>query len=130
MTEVEKESMQPVFFFLQDMNINVFVDPTADLLEKYIQNEKEPVIIKSLISEAPIQKLNGINTTTLEKLLVDAFCEADIFSSQQGQELQNIFMEAMSKYTVNKNRLLRYASRRNKKTAFSEYINSLVLNIQ
>ena len=122
--EVEKEATQSIFYFLKEAKYSVFIDPTSDLLEKYLPSEKESLIIRSLVSEAPLQNVNGIYTASLEKMLVDVFCDDVIFSAQQGTEMRTLFKEALSKYSVNENRMLRYANRRRKKESFIKYLNS------
>ena len=122
--EVEKEATQSVFYFLKEAKYSVFIDPTSDLLEKYLPSEKESLIIRSLVSEAPLQNVNGIYTASLEKMLVDVFCDDVIFSAQQGTEMRTLLKEALSKYSVNENRMLRYANRRRKKESFIKYLNS------
>ena len=67
--------------------------------------------------------LQGVVTTTIEKLLVDVFCDDVLFAAQQGSEMEIIFREAFEKYTINENKMLRYADRRRKKEAFSNYLN-------
>lgn len=123
--EVDKDASQSVFFYLKENKFSVFIDPTKDLIEKYIPDEKETLIVKSLVSEAPVQIINRINTATIEKMLVDIFCDDVIFAAQQGSEMRIIFKEAMIKYSVNENRMLRYADRRRKKDSFREYLNSI-----
>ena len=58
-------------------------------------------------------------------MLVDVFCDDVILSAQQGSEMRTIFQEAMDKYTVNENRMIRYADRRRKKKAFMDYLSSV-----
>ncbi len=101
------------------------MNPTSDLLEKYLPIDKESLIIRSLVSEAPIQNIKRINTASLEKMLVDVFCDDVIFSAQQGSEMRTLFKEALSKYSVNENRMLRYADRRRKKESLKKYLNSI-----
>ena len=122
--EVEKDATQSIFYFLKEAKYSVFIDPTTDLLEKYASSEKESLIIKSLVSEAPLQNIKGINTASLEKMLVDVFCDDVIFPSQQGAEMRTLFEEALNKFSVNENRMLRYADRRRKKGSFINYLNS------
>ena len=122
--EVEKEATESVFFYLKEEKYTVFVEPTKDIIEKYLPNEKETLIVKSLITEAPLQNVSGIMTVTIEKMLVDIFSDDSLFSAQQGSEMSTIFQEAMSKYAVNENRMLRYADRRRKKESFREYLSS------
>lgn len=123
--EVEKEATQSVFFYLKEEKYPVFVDPTEDIFEKYLSDEKENLIVKSLVTEAPLQKIAGLNTVTIEKMLVDIFSDELIFSAQQGSEMKTIFLEALSKYSVNENRMLRYADRKGKKESFRNYLNTI-----
>jgi len=128
--EVDKNATQAVFFYLKENKYSVFIDPTKDLIEKYLPDEKESLIVKSLVSEAPIQPINKINTATIEKILVDIFCDDVIFAAQQGSEMRNIFKDAISKYTLNENRMLRYADRRRQKDSFQEYLGSITNLLQ
>src|SRR5690606_41089547 len=93
-----------VFYILREIKKSVFIEPTSDILEKYIVNEKETFIIKPLISEAPIQNINGVETLTIEKMLVDIFCDDVIFVAQQGVEMRTIFKNAFEKYTINQSK--------------------------
>lgn len=67
--EVDKETTQSVFYFLKETKKNIFLEPDAEILSLYASAEKETIIIKSLVSEAPVQMLQGVVTTTIEKLL-------------------------------------------------------------
>jgi len=72
-----------------------------------------------------MQKANGVQTITIEKLLVDIFCDEIVFVAQQGGEMQIIFRNAFEKYSINENKMLRYADRRSKKEAFNIYLNKI-----
>jgi hypothetical protein len=123
--EVEKDAAQSVFFFLKEAKYSVFIDPTKDLIEKYLPDEKETLIVKPLVTEAPTQKIEGLNTTTIEKILVDIFCDEVIFSTQQGAEKRTIFKEAFTKYTINQSKMLRYADRRRKKEELNQFVKTI-----
>jgi hypothetical protein len=125
LVETEKDTTESVFYFLKDSNKNVFIDPTLEILSRYVSFEKEAIIVKSLVSEAPIQNVQGVQTTTIEKILVDIFSDEKIFAAQQGREMQTIFKNAFEKYTINENKMLRYADRRRKKEAFNNYLNKV-----
>ena len=125
LVEVEKEAIDSVFFFLKERNYPVFIDPTNDILDKYLPIGKEAVIVKPLVTESPTQPVDGVMTASLEKMLVDIFCDNIIFSSHQGAEMRNIFHEAHIKYSLNQNRMLRYANRRGKKDGLRKYLNSI-----
>lgn len=122
--EVEKDATEAVFYFLKELKYSVFIEPNSELLEKYLPNERDILIVKSMVSEAPIQKVKGIITTSLEKMLVDIFCDNVLFGAQQGGEMRTIFNEAFAKYLINQNRILRYADRRGKKHSFKKYLTS------
>jgi hypothetical protein len=125
LVEVEKEATDSLFFFLKDANYSVLLEPTLEIINKYLPKINETLIIKSLVSGAPVQQILGITTTTIEKMLVDIYCDDVIFSAQQGSEMRSIFTEAFNKYSVNKNRMLRYADRRRRKEGFTNYLNNI-----
>lgn len=121
--EVDKDAMESIFYYLKDRNYSVYMEPSKELIRRYMIDEKEPWIVKSLVSEAPIQQVNGIPTVTIEKLLVDIFCDPIVFSAQQGSELNQIYREAFEKYAISESKMLRYASRRRKKKELDNYLN-------
>jgi len=47
-------------------------------------------IIIPVTSKAPTQKIEGIITTTIEKLLVDLICDIKLYETFQGAELAYI----------------------------------------
>ena len=120
--EIEKDVKESVFYALMELGKEVYLDPTEEVLNKYVVNKKDPIIITSLVTEAPTQEVNGVNTITLEKLLVDIFCNETLFGAHQGAELERIYSSALEKYTVSNTKLLRYASRRNKKEEMKSLI--------
>lgn len=126
LVEVEKESMESVFLFLKEKYNIVFLNPNSDILEQYVFNANNPIIVKPLISEAPLKKTKNANTPTIEKILVDLFCDENLFQFYQGRERNTIFKEAFAKYTINNTKLLRYASRRGKKKELEKYINQII----
>ena len=77
--------------------------------------------------EAPVQNIKDMNTLTIEKMFVDIFCDDIIFSAQQGSEMKLIFNEAIKKYTINANRMLRYADRKRKEYIIFKYLKNLPL---
>lgn len=125
LVEVEKEGMESLFYFLKDKNMPVYLDPSPELIRRYVTDEKNPWIVKLLVSESPTQEINGITTVTLEKILVDIFCDPLLFDAQQGSEMDRIFKEAFEKYAINESKMLRYASRRRRKQALNNYLNEI-----
>ncbi|MCC5917439.1 MAG: hypothetical protein JJU02_08955 [Cryomorphaceae bacterium] len=125
LVEADKEITNSAFYFLREIKKSVFIEPTKDILEKYIVNQKEVIVIKPLITEAPTQNINDIETATLEKILVDIFCDDVIFLAQQGAEKRTIFKEAFTKYTINQSKMLRYADRRRKKEELNQFVETI-----
>ena len=115
LVEAERETIDAVFHFIKETHKNTFKEPSRDIMENLVFDGKDAVIVKSLISEAPLQDADAVNVPTIEKILVDLVADAEIFFFLQGHEILNIFESALGKYTVNTDRLLRYAKRRNKK---------------
>lgn len=125
LVETDKETTNAVFYFLREIKKSVFIDPTKDILEKYVVKENEIFVVKPLVSEAPTQNINGVETASIEKMLVDIFCDDVIFSAQQGVEMRTIFKEAFAKYTINQSKILRYADRRRKKEELSQFVKTI-----
>ena len=94
-------------------------------MSDYIRLDKKSFIVKPLVSESPIQEVNGINVPRIEKLLVDIQCDRDFFYLQ-GQESLYMMQNAVANYNVNIGMLLRYASRRNIKPQIEKYIKEFV----
>ncbi|MFZ2397637.1 MAG: type IV toxin-antitoxin system AbiEi family antitoxin domain-containing protein [Smithella sp.] len=116
LVEVEREVIDSVFHFVKEINQEkyTFKEPLHEMMGMFVLESKGSIIVKSLTSEAPLQDVDHITVPAIEKILVDLYADSDIFSFLQGSEMLNIFESALGKYTVNTNRLLRYAKRRNK----------------
>ena len=115
MVEVERESVESVFHFLKETNKNIFREPTKQILADIVSDLPNAIIVKPLITESPLVENNGVVMPALEKILVDLYTEKDLFSFAQGYEFLNILRSAVEKYTINRDKLLRYARRRGKK---------------
>ena len=113
--DIERVAMESVFLTLQSRypSIHLLLNPTTQECERYITTE-ELIIVRPLVNEAPITKVDGITVPTLEKILVDTAGDKELIFAQ-GAELFTIYKNAFSSYIVSKARLLRYASRRNRK---------------
>ncbi len=109
--ETEREATSAVFNHLQDEGQAAYLRPTRDFIYHYIDLSQPAIFVKPLITESPTQKNGGVLVPTLEKLLVDLQKDPDFFYLQEAEGL-DIFSNALSLYTINKSRLLRYASRR------------------
>jgi hypothetical protein len=124
--ETEKDATEYVFNYLTDSykNVRVFHNPDRRIIQLYLFNHDEEIIVKPLISEAPLIESEYIRVPSIEKLLIDSISDVDLFSGQQG-ELDYIYKTAFGKYRVNINKLKRYARRRNKITQLEDRISRL-----
>ena len=125
--ETEREATSAVFNHLRDEGRTAYLRPTRDLIYKYIDLSQPAIFVKPLITESPVQECNGVLVPTLEKLLVDLQKDADFFYLQEAEGF-NIFRNAMSLYTINESRLLRYASRRGIRKEIETIIKSINSN--
>ncbi len=112
--EVDKELTEILFHRLRDSGEAVYLKPSQEVMQNYVDIGKPGIIIKPLITGAPTTTENGVPMSTLEKLLVDTLCDED-FSYLQGGEWYYMIEMAADNYNINKSRLLRYAGRRGKK---------------
>ena len=122
--EVEKDASEFVFDRLKSDGVKAFYKPDADMMYRYVNLDERNVFVKNLVSEAPLQKIDGIPVSTLEKILVDIYCDQD-FSYLQGSEYVRIAENAMTIFNINKTKLLRYAKRRGVKEELEKIYNEL-----
>lgn len=121
--ETEKDVCEQTFFLLKSPDWQVFLLNTGNnVIDYYFMDDKEVVVIKSLISRSPLLVQDKLSIPSLEKILVDIFCDEKLFSAYSGQELMNIYKYVQKKYTINYSRLLNYAGRRNRRDKISELV--------
>lgn len=121
--EIDKELTHPLFFHLQEEKKEVFLDPDAAMMRDYVLAKKNPAIVRPLITRAPLQKTsNGLPVASLEKILVDLFCDQDLFISYQGTELKNIYTNAWKNYLLNLSTLINYARRRKREKSLMDFL--------
>ena len=116
--DVEKDVVDAVYFALKEKFIKVMaVQNLYDGLSEF----NNYIIVRPLITEAPIQKTGKIHTATLEKILVDMAVDKEFFPFQ-GNEIFTVFKSAFECYTINQNTLFRYAARKNRKEEIKKII--------
>ena len=82
--EANKEELEPLFYHFKDEGLeNVFLNPEEDTLYRYARDKEVPIVLKPLISRAPLmEEKYGTKTVivpTLEKILVDLYTDEAIF---------------------------------------------------
>lgn len=121
--DVEREVAESVFNLLNiDSNKRVFLLPSLTDFERYISNN-EAIIIRPLVSESPLQLIEGVSTPAIEKILVDIVGDLE-FSFLQGLEINHVYITIFERHSVNKNKLLRYATRRGRKEEVEKLLNA------
>ena len=123
--DVEKDASEFVFDHLKSDGVNAYYKPDEDMVYRYINLDERNVFVKNLVSEAPLQKIDGIPVSTLEKILVDIYCDKD-FSYMQCSEYMRIAENAITLFNINKTKILRYAKRRGAKEELEEIYNDLL----
>ncbi|MFZ4402364.1 MAG: DUF6577 family protein [Bacteroidales bacterium] len=118
--EVERDAVEAVFGQLRDKYKNVLKGKSNE----DVYSGESVIVVRPLVSGFPDQLVRNVPTTCIEKLLVDLFTDKE-FEFLQGYELTHIFNNAFSKYTINLDRLLRYASRKEKRSIMADYINTI-----
>jgi len=126
--EIDKDSVESVFHHLKDTGSfnNIFLRPDESVINTYISESIEPIILKSMVSKAPIVKVKSVFVPTIEKILVDLYCDEKIFFAFQGHQLIKIYENCLDKYIINYSRLFNYARRRKREEAIKEF---LVINL-
>jgi hypothetical protein len=114
LVDVEREVVESVFNLLNsDSSKRVYLMPSSTDFERYI-NTNDAIIVRPLVSESPLQLVDEIKTPAIEKILVDIVEDVE-FSFLQGVEINYVYNTIFEKHNINKNKLLRYASRRGRK---------------
>lgn len=136
--EIEKGFEESLFYELKDsLNKEVYLNPDEKVINLYIAESNQPVIIKKLLTRSPLLKSKEkkvyFYTPSLEKILVDLFCDERLFYYVQGSELIHIYENSITKYSINYTKLFSYAKRRereqNIKQFMTNHINHLVKDI-
>ena len=131
--EVEKEFEESLYYFLNDsLQMNFFLNPDEKQIKFYISEINSSVVIKRLVTRAPIIKIKEkktiISTATLEKIMVDLFADESLFHFYQGSELIYIFERILNRYSINRTKLFSYAKRRKKEQEIKQFISNHIPN--
>ncbi len=136
--EIEKDFIESLYYELKDSSIKeLYFNPNDKAIDFYIAESDYPVIIKKIITRAPIarrtEKSVKFYTPLLEKILVDLLAEERLFYYLQGSELIHIYESAISNYAINFTKLFSYAKRREREQVIKQFmtnhINHLVKDI-
>ena len=124
MLEVDKRELGGILTSLRSRYTNVYSFKEAIAARNTIM---DAIIVKPLITDSPLLDNDGVSVPALEKKLVDLIADRDFFRLDD-RTLQREFQRAFEVYPINRNRLLRYAGRRNVAGETTDMIDSLNQN--
>ena len=120
--QAEKDISSFVFRFLQEEGYgNVMLKPTKKVFDLYWA--KDTIVVTDLVSEAPIQ-MSDPHKITMEKMLVDIYCDKLIRGTFSMAEYPSIVEQAFDKYRIDRTRMLRYARRRNREKEIAHVLDA------
>lgn len=125
--DVERDVAESVYNHLKETNPTIFYKPGKELLHNYILGLDYALLVRPLVSEAPLQEVRGVMTVTVEKLLVDAYSDLE-FEFVHGMEIEHVYNNAFSRYSINISKLHRYADRKKKKKEILKLIEGFTPN--
>jgi hypothetical protein len=125
--EVEKELKKSVFNLLMDSNFrNVYIEPDQFVMNTYVSENQNSIIVKPLISKSPVQTIENSTVPKLEKILVDLFSDNRYLIAYKGYEQKIIFENAYDMYQVNFTCLVNYSRRRKKDKSLIDFLISAI----
>jgi len=96
-------------------------NPSKEMRD-YIYAKRDSIVINRLVTRAPICRVEGISSPTLEKILVDILNDEE-FYYLRGDESYYVYKAARDLYNLNEVMLLAYAHRRGKYEEIQEHLN-------
>ena len=123
--DVEKDGMDTVFHALQEMELgrNILLSPSPIDCDRYLTGTAA-IVVRQLIGQSPLTIVDGCQVPRIEKILVDAISDNELLFAS-GSEIYNIYEYAHERNHVNMSKLLRYASRRNRKEKVKQIIQAI-----
>lgn len=121
LVDAERGSEESIYHLLKEQFKEIFLMPGKEILGNYFSELKKPVIVRTLVSEAPYKEVRNVPVATLEKILVDIFSDME-FEYLQGNEMVLIFKSAFERYTISESKLIRYANRKRKKKQLVDFL--------
>lgn len=123
--QVDEDALEPVYEFLKEQKYsNVYIQPEEKEIDRYIYESDTAIILQSLITKSPTQKIKTITSITIEKMIVDLYCEKKLYSAFQGGELVHIINNAYNRYSIDFTKLFGYAKRRRKESGLEEFLST------
>lgn len=118
--EVPKSDVEKVTTLLLTQFDNVAPLKLAYAVLSYLHRF---ILVKPMVTEAPVVSVEGILIPTLEKILVDLISDKEY--DEEPEERKKRFLQMMETYPVHIPRLMRYAARKGKKDEVEKLLGEL-----
>lgn len=123
---VAKEELEPLFNNMLAFSKQVFLNPDKEIINRYLKPLEQAIVLTPLVSETPLIKTGDYITPTIEGLLVNALCESTNTLEPIGYNIKELFEFAFKKYNINRSKLIRFATRRDKKSEIEILIKNIL----
>lgn len=121
LVDVERDSEESVYQLLREQFKEVFLMPGKEMLGDFFSDLKRPIIVRTLVSEAPYKIFRNVPVASLEKIIVDIFSDEE-FVYLQSNELVLMLKAAFERYTISESKMVRYADRKRKKKMLLDFL--------
>ena len=122
---VQKDVLDDLFDQMQFLSKPIFLEPTNEIIHRYVLPQNDVILLYPLISETPIQHSGEYLMPTIEGILVNAWLLSESYLKLLDYSIEEIFQSAFKKKNVKKNKLLRYASRRDQRKEIEQLIQKI-----
>ncbi|WP_318785566.1 type IV toxin-antitoxin system AbiEi family antitoxin domain-containing protein [Methanimicrococcus hacksteinii] len=119
--EIERDVLKSVYYDLKEHYQNTIL---VQNLYEDLSEFNNYIILKPLVTDSPLKGIENIPVPSLEKLLVD-LCADKEFSPFCGSEIYSIYQNAFNDYSINCNKMFRYARRKGNEQKIIEIIETI-----
>ena len=123
--EVDRAELDEIFNQSIQFSKKLFANPDRETIARYMIPVDEAIILIPRVSETPYIAHGEFSTLSIEGLLVNVYWHHDKFFRPAGFDIENIFKNALSQYKVNTAKLLRFATRRDKRIEIEQLLKTL-----
>jgi hypothetical protein len=125
--EVEKVAAEAVYEDVRSVAEGrvVLLNPSEREYRLYASGQRS-LLVKDLVSEGPVQEVDGVMVPQLEKILVDATVAPEL-EFARGGEIFTVFENAGEMYEIGRKTMLRYAMRRGRREEIEKLINATMV---
>jgi hypothetical protein len=121
---VDKNDIDDAFNSLMSLSKPIFLNPDEFTIDRYIIPQKEAILLYPTISQTPIIVQNEYSIVSIEAIIVDILIKNNGLIKKMGIDVSKIIKNALQNFNINQNKMLRYASRREKRIEIEHLIDA------